>query len=39
VWATLFLHEHLDVLIVVVAVIVLLCVFGSRRSAVVVKPT
>jgi drug/metabolite transporter (DMT)-like permease len=39
VWATLFLHEHLDVLIVVVALVVLLCVFGSRRSAVRVKPT
>jgi drug/metabolite transporter (DMT)-like permease len=34
IWATLFLREHLDVLIVVVAIIVLLCVFGSRRSAV-----
>jgi drug/metabolite transporter (DMT)-like permease len=39
VWATLFLHEHLDVLIVVVAIVVLLCVFGSRRSAVRVRPT
>jgi drug/metabolite transporter (DMT)-like permease len=39
VWATLFLHEHLDRLIVVVAIIVLLCVFGSRRSAVRIKPT
>jgi drug/metabolite transporter (DMT)-like permease len=34
VWATLFLHEHLDLLIVVVAIVILLSVFGSRRSAV-----
>jgi drug/metabolite transporter (DMT)-like permease len=38
VWATIFLHEHLDALIVVVAVIVLVSVFGSRRSAVRTKP-
>jgi drug/metabolite transporter (DMT)-like permease len=34
VWATLFLHEHLDVLIVVVALVVLASVAGSRRSAI-----
>ncbi len=34
VWATLFLHEHLDALIVVVAVVVLASVAGSRRSAI-----
>ena len=34
VWATIFLHEHLDALIVVVALIVLFSVMGSRRSAV-----
>ena len=34
VWATLFLHEHLDLLIVVVAVVVLASVAGSRRSAI-----
>ena len=34
VWATLFLREHIDVLIVVVAIVVLLSVLGSRRSAV-----
>jgi drug/metabolite transporter (DMT)-like permease len=33
-WATLFLHEHLDALIVVVALVVLVSVAGSRRSAV-----
>jgi drug/metabolite transporter (DMT)-like permease len=37
VWATLFLHEHLDLLIVVVAVVVLASVAGSRRSA--ISPT
>jgi drug/metabolite transporter (DMT)-like permease len=34
VWATLFLHEHLDALIVVVALVVLVSVAGSKRSAV-----
>ena len=34
VWASLFLHEHLDALIVVVALVVLASVAGSRRSAV-----
>ena len=34
VWATIFLHEHLDALIVVVALIVMFSVMGSRRSAV-----
>ncbi len=34
VWATLFLRERLDLLIVIVAIIVLLSVLGSRRSAV-----
>ncbi len=34
VWATLFLHEHLDALIVVVAVVVLASVAGSRRSVI-----
>lgn len=34
VWATLFLHEHLDALIVVVAAVVLASVAGSRRSAI-----
>ncbi|MFN8021671.1 MAG: DMT family transporter [Acidimicrobiales bacterium] len=34
VWASLFLHEHLDVLIVVVALVVLVSVAGSRRSAI-----
>ena len=34
VWATIFLHEHLDALIVVVALIVLFSVMGSRRSVV-----
>jgi drug/metabolite transporter (DMT)-like permease len=38
VWATLFLKEHLDLLIVAVAAIVLLSVFGSRRSVVRTKP-
>ncbi len=33
-WATLFLHERLDVLIVVVAIVVLASVAGSRRSAI-----
>jgi drug/metabolite transporter (DMT)-like permease len=33
-WATLFLHEHLDALIVAVALVVLVSVAGSRRSAV-----
>jgi drug/metabolite transporter (DMT)-like permease len=35
VWAGLFLHERLDTLIVVVALVVLLSVAGSRRSAVI----
>jgi drug/metabolite transporter (DMT)-like permease len=34
VWATIFLREHLDALIVVVALIVLFSVMGSRRSSV-----
>jgi drug/metabolite transporter (DMT)-like permease len=34
VWAALFLHEHLDALIVVVALVVLASVAGSRRSAI-----
>lgn len=34
VWATVFLHEHLDVLIVAVALVVLVSVAGSRRSAI-----
>jgi drug/metabolite transporter (DMT)-like permease len=34
IWATIFLHEHLDALIVVVAMIVLGCVAGSRRSVI-----
>jgi drug/metabolite transporter (DMT)-like permease len=33
-WAVLFLHERVDVLLVVVAVVVLAAVFGSRRSAI-----
>lgn len=33
-WAALFLHEHLDVLIVAVALVVLVSVAGSRRSAI-----
>jgi drug/metabolite transporter (DMT)-like permease len=40
VWATIFLREHLDWLIVAVAVVVLVSVAGSRRSLVtVVQPT
>lgn len=35
VWATLFLHEHLDALIVAVAAVVLVSVAGSKRSAIV----
>ncbi len=34
VWATLFLHEHLDALIIAVALVVLASVAGSRRSAI-----
>lgn len=34
VWAAVFLHEHLDVLIVGVALVVLVSVAGSRRSAI-----
>lgn len=34
VWATVFLHEHLDALIVAVALVVLVSVAGSRRSAI-----
>lgn len=34
VWATLFLREHLDVLMVVVALVVLASVAGSRRSVI-----
>jgi drug/metabolite transporter (DMT)-like permease len=34
VWATIFLQEHLDVLTVVVALVVLVSVAGSRRSAI-----
>lgn len=33
-WATLFLHEHLDALIITVALVVLASVAGSRRSAI-----
>jgi drug/metabolite transporter (DMT)-like permease len=38
VWAALFLREHLDALIVIVAIVVLLSVFGSRRSLVATAP-
>jgi drug/metabolite transporter (DMT)-like permease len=34
VWAAIFLHEHIDALIAVVALIVLISVFGSKRSAI-----
>ena len=34
VWAALFLHEHLDALIVVVAFVVLVSVAGSKRAAI-----
>lgn len=34
VWAALFLHEHLDLLIVCVALVVLVSVAGSRRAAI-----
>lgn len=33
-WAAIFLHEHTDALIVVVALVVLASVAGSRRSAI-----
>jgi drug/metabolite transporter (DMT)-like permease len=36
VWATLFLHEQLEVLTVVVAAVVLLSVVGSKKSAIAV---
>jgi drug/metabolite transporter (DMT)-like permease len=39
VWATLFLHESLDLLTVVVAVIVLASVVGSKKSAILTAPT
>ena len=39
-WAGLFLHEHIDALLVGVAVVVFVAVFGSRRSAIAtVAPT
>jgi drug/metabolite transporter (DMT)-like permease len=34
VWAAIFLHEHLDAVIVVVALVVLVSVAGSRRSVI-----
>jgi drug/metabolite transporter (DMT)-like permease len=33
-WAAIFLHEHVDLLLAVVALVVLVSVFGSRRSAI-----
>jgi drug/metabolite transporter (DMT)-like permease len=39
VWAAIFLHEHIDALIAVVALIVLISVFGSKRSAIAPSPT
>ena len=33
-WAGLFLHEDIDALLVAVALVVLVAVFGSRRSAI-----
>lgn len=39
VWAAVFLREQLDALIVIVAVVVLLSVAGSRRSAIAGPPT
>ena len=37
-WAGIFLHEHLDALLVAVALVVFLAVFGSRRSAIATAP-
>ena len=37
-WAGLFLHEHIDAMLVAVALIVLVAVFGSRRSAITQAP-
>lgn len=39
VWAAVFLHEHLDALIVAVAIVVLVSVAGSKRSAIVPPST
>ncbi len=35
-WAGVFLHEHIDALLVAVALVVFVAVFGSRRSAITV---
>ena len=38
-WAGIFLHEHIDALLFAVALVVLVAVFGSRRSAIATTPT
>lgn len=38
-WAGIFLHEHIDALLIAVALVVFVAVFGSRRSAIATAPT
>lgn len=37
-WAGIFLHEHIDALLIAVALVVFVAVFGSRRSAIAIAP-